>query len=314
MPLPIPEEPWEDVSMDFVLGLPITQRGADSIIVIVDRFSKMAHFVACKKTSDAVQVANLFFREVVRLHRIPKSITSDRDTKFLSHFWRTLWRRFDTALNFSSTSHSQTDGQTDVVNRTLGNLLRCIAGNKSKQWDLALAEAGFAYNNMVNRSTGKAPFEVVYGRTPRLAVDLVALPKLPGASVAAEHLAERVKATQEGVRQHLEKSYAKYKAAADKGRRSKIFQEGDLVMVYLRKGRLPVGVSGKLRNKKYGPCKILKNINDNAYVVDLPEDLAISSTFNVADIFEYFPQAKSELNSRMSFFQERETDVAHEGP
>lgn len=86
------------------------------------------------------------------------------------------------------------DGQTEVVNRTLGNLLHCIANNKPKQWDLALAQVEFAYN-MVNRSTGKAPFEVLYGRTPRLAVDLAALPKLPGASVAAEHLVERVKAT-----------------------------------------------------------------------------------------------------------------------
>jgi hypothetical protein len=86
------------------------------------------------------------------------------------------------------------DGQTEVVNRTLGNLLHCIASDKPKQWDLAVAQVEFAYN-MVNRSTGMAPFEVVYGRTLRLAVDLTALPKLSGASVAAEHLAERVKAT-----------------------------------------------------------------------------------------------------------------------
>jgi DNA-binding transcriptional ArsR family regulator len=97
---------------------------------------------------------------------------------------------------------------------------------------------------MVNRSTRKAPFKVVYGRAPRLAIDLANLSKLPRASIA-EHLAEHVKSTHEEVRQHLEKTYAKYKEPANKGRRSKVFREGELVMVYLHKGQLPARTSKK---------------------------------------------------------------------
>jgi transposase InsO family protein len=118
-----------------VLRLSRTQKGNDSIFVVVDRFSKMVHFTACKKTFDAVNVAQLYFREVYQLHGLPFSIVSDRDTRFLSHFWRCLCRMANTKLDFSSVYHPQTNGQTEVVNHLLGALLRSLVGEHLKSWD-----------------------------------------------------------------------------------------------------------------------------------------------------------------------------------
>ncbi|GJZ93670.1 RNA-directed DNA polymerase [Tanacetum coccineum] len=215
MPLPVPESCWVDVSMDFMLGLPRTQRGVDFVFVVVDRFFKMAHFIPCKKTSDAAHIARLFFQDVVRLHGVPKSITSDQDTEF-------------------------------------------------------------AYNSAVHSSTGFSPFEVVYKTSPRHVVDLVDLPGKKNIQDANKH------------------------------RRKKLFQVGDEVMVFLRKERFPVGTYSKLEPKKYGPYKILRKINDNVYVVDLPNTMSISKTFNVSDIYEFHSEdVNKSKHSRTSSSKKR---------
>jgi hypothetical protein len=176
MPLSIPSVLWKDISMDFVLGLSRTKRGRDSIFVFVNHFSKMAHFIPCHKSDNASHVADLFFTEIVHLHGVPNTIVSDRDAKFLSHFWRTLWFKLVTGLLFSTTCHPQTDGQTEVVNRTLSTMLQAVLKTNLKLWQECLPHIEFAYNRSIHSTMKISLFQVVYGFNPCGPIDLLPLP------------------------------------------------------------------------------------------------------------------------------------------
>jgi hypothetical protein len=148
--------------MDFVEGLPNSQ-GKPVIYVVVDCLSKSAHFMALKHPYLAITVAQEFFGHIFKLHGMPTSIVCDRDPTFTSTFWKELFRLQGTKFNFSSTYHPQTDGQTEVVNRTLEMYLRCFTGDKPKDWVKWLPWVEFTYNTSWHSSTGRTPFEVVYG-------------------------------------------------------------------------------------------------------------------------------------------------------
>ncbi|KAK1602062.1 hypothetical protein QYE76_017105, partial [Lolium multiflorum] len=270
MPLPIPYAPWSDISMDFVLGLPRTKHGHDSIFVVVDRFSKMAHFIPCHKSDDASHIASLFFREVVRLHGIPASIVSDRDVKFMSYLWKSLMAKFGVKLLFSSSSHPQTDGQTEVVNRSLSTLLRTLVKKNLKSWEDCLPHAEFAYNRAKHSTTLRSPFMVVYGFEPPTALDILPLPLHQRTNMDFDERTTAMKKLHEETRATIQDHVLRQANRLNAKKKERVFEEGDLVWVHLRKERFPQERNSKLKPRGDGPFKVLKRINNNAYVIDIP--------------------------------------------
>jgi transposase InsO family protein len=137
-PLKVPEWKWEEISMDFIVGLPRTRDGYDSIWVIVDRLTKVVHFIPMKTTYLGAQLAELYMSRIVCPHGVPKKIVSHRGTQFTSYFWKRLHESMDTKLNFSSAYHPQTDGQTERTNQVLEDMFRACALKYDKSWDKSL--------------------------------------------------------------------------------------------------------------------------------------------------------------------------------
>jgi hypothetical protein len=163
-PLPIPECKWETISMDFITGFPKSTKKNDTIMVMVDKLSKSVHFIPVKSTCKAIDIANIFMKEIFRLHGMPKEIVSDRDTKFTSNFWKSLMIGLETKLLFSTAYHPQTDGKTERVNQILEDMLRMHVMHQPKKWEDYLPLIEFAYNNGYQESLKMSHFEVLYSR------------------------------------------------------------------------------------------------------------------------------------------------------
>jgi hypothetical protein len=154
---------WKEIAMDFIMGLPRTQSGYDSIWVIVDRLTKVAHFIPVKSTYSGPQLADLYMLRIVYLYGVSKKILTNRETQFTSKFWERLHETLDTQLRFSSLYHPQTDGQTERVNQILEDMLRAYALQYGRCLDKSLPYAEFSYNNSYQESLKMAPLEMLYG-------------------------------------------------------------------------------------------------------------------------------------------------------
>jgi hypothetical protein len=163
-PLPIPKWKWETISMDFITGLPTLTKQNDTIMVVVDKLSKSAHFIPVKSTCKVIDIARIFMKEIFRVHGMPKEIVSDRDTEFTSNFWKSLMAGLETKLLFNTTYHPQTNGQTERVNQILEDLLRMHVIHQPRKWENFLGLVEFAYNNGYQESLKMSHFKVLYYR------------------------------------------------------------------------------------------------------------------------------------------------------
>ena len=182
LPLPIPARPWSHVSMDFITGLP-TSRGNKVILVVVDWFSKAAHFVAHPKLPSARETADLVLQHVVRIHGVSSDMVADRGPQFADRFWKAFWTLFDASVSLSSGFHPQSYGQTERVNQDLKKYLRCFVSSNPDRWSQFLMWAELSYNTLQRSSTGMSPFECQFGFKPPLFPSQQAFVAVPSVEV-----------------------------------------------------------------------------------------------------------------------------------
>ncbi|KAA0047001.1 ty3-gypsy retrotransposon protein [Cucumis melo var. makuwa] len=288
-PLSIPEWKWENVSMDFITGLPRTLRGFTVIWVVVDRLTKSAHFVPGKSIYTASKWAQLYMSEIVRLHGVPVSIVSDRDARFTSKFWKGLQTAMGTRLDFSTAFHPQTDGQTERLNQVLEDMLRACALEFPGSWDSHLHLMEFAYNNSYQATIGMAPFEALYDKCCRSSVcwGEVGEQRLMG-----PELVQSTNETIQKIRSRMHTAQSRQKSYANVRRKDLEFVVGDKVFLKVApmRGVLRFEKKGKLSPRFVGPFEILERIGPVAYRLALPPSLStVHDVFHVSMLRKYVP-------------------------
>ena len=280
-PLQIPEMPWEEISMDFMGGLPKTNRGHDTIFTIVDRLSKRVCLIPTTHKANARQVAELFFNTIVKNHGVPKVIVSDRDPRFISNFWQQLMNQIGTRLAMSTAFHPQTDGQTERTHRTIGEILRTDISKNSQAWDKRLPAIEFAINTTPSSSTGLTPFEVDIGRKPRTPATML--------NPRADNQPNNDWPTIiKQVRDNIVSAQQKQAMYANRKRQPGIFKVGDWVWLSTQNLKRDIGSKKKLQPRFIGPFKITHEIvKDTTYKLDLPSYMRTFDNFHTSYLKPY---------------------------
>ena len=283
--LPVPDHPWQIVGLDYVTSLPESggpKKGSamyNAILVVCCLGGGGAHFIPCRDTVTAEESADLFLREVVRLHGVPSVLVSDRDPKFVSDFWQQLWRSLGTKLNMSTARRAQTDGKSE---RTIGSaqcLLRCYCAESGFDWLSHLPMVEFAFNSQENETSRHCHMEYLYGYKPPMPADLI-IPAAGSDNVAATERAQRIMDIRLLVKQML--IINKQRLERSTAHRPRIeFVPGDYVYLSTHGLRLKSQPCRKLRDRNLGPFRVLAKIGLKSYRLDLPKGYRIHNVFHI---------------------------------
>ena len=219
-PLPIPVWKWEEIGMDFVNGLPKTLKGNDSISVIVDRLTKVAHFIPVRTKYSGDKLAQLYVDNIVKLHSVPSRIVSDRGTQFFSKFWKSLHEAMGTKLDFSSAYHPQTDGQTKRINQIIENMLRARVLTYAKDWEKSLTYTEFSIIIVI---------KLVWALYRRKCRTPLMWSKVGERTLLAPALIREAEDCVAKIREKLKEAQSRQKSYSDKRRRELSFAVGDFV-------------------------------------------------------------------------------------